>query len=62
MNGSEPDVVAYDPHGPQAVAAESEAIAVPGETGDGAPPAPAAKIEEPKQPASVEVIFPHDHG
>ena len=64
MNGSEPDVVAHDPYEPQAVAAEPQAAALPGETGEGAPaaPAPAAKIEEPKQPASVEVIFPHDHG
>lgn len=64
MNGSEPDVVAHDPHAPQPVAAESQANALPGETDAGAPaaPTPAAKAEEPQQPASVEVIFPHDHG
>jgi sec-independent protein translocase protein TatB len=70
MNGSEPDVVARDPYELQAVAAEPQAITLPEEIENGATPAqasapvpvPAAKIEEPKQPASVEVIFPHDHG
>ncbi len=64
MNGSEPAVVAHDPHAPQPVAVESQTDALPGETDAGAPaaPAPAAKVEEPQQPASVEVIFPHDHG
>ena len=64
MNGSEPDIVAHDPHEPQPQAAEPQAIAAPSETEAGATaaPAPAAKIEEPKQLASLEVIFPHDHG
>jgi sec-independent protein translocase protein TatB len=66
MNGSEPDVVAHNPHDPQVAAAEAQAPSVPAETDPGATsePAPAAatQIEEAKQPASVEVIFPHDHG
>jgi CTP:molybdopterin cytidylyltransferase MocA len=66
MNGGQPDVVAHDLHAPLPVAAEPQADALPGESAAGttaAPTAaPAAKIEEPQQPASVEVIFPHDHG
>jgi sec-independent protein translocase protein TatB len=62
LNGTEPAVVAHSPyetqpavHDPQAVAAHDGA--------EGAPvPAPGAKSEEPQSPASVEVIFPHDHG
>ena len=64
MNGGQPDVVAHSPYEPPPEAAEPQSIAPPGETTEGATPAPAPaiKIEEPKQPASVEVIFPHDHG
>jgi sec-independent protein translocase protein TatB len=77
MNGSEPAVVAHDPYAPQsappaaaldAPAAEqppSGAAREPGshgepEAGHGA--AAAAKTDDPGQPATVEVLFPHDHG
>jgi sec-independent protein translocase protein TatB len=63
MNGSQPDVVAYDPYTPQPAVDEPAAAdpAVPAPSGP--TPAPAAsRPAESAQPASVEVIFPHDHG
>jgi hypothetical protein len=62
MNGSQPDVVAHDPYEPQPVPEDPQTLAVPVEGADGAAAVPVPKIEEPKHPASVEVIFPHDHG
>ena len=78
LNGTEPEVVAHDPHAPQPAAAEPQAAIEPaaaaepgppalpgeggGETGPAIPPAAAAKQADPSQPATVEVIFPHDHG
>ncbi|HEV2702494.1 MAG TPA: hypothetical protein VGV09_12735, partial [Steroidobacteraceae bacterium] len=62
MNGSEPAVVSQDPYAPPAAAEEPQAAA------DTALPAPATpapapvKPAEPSEPASVEVVFPHDHG
>jgi len=71
LNGSEPAVVTQDPYAPQP--AEAQAAAEPSATapsesaGHGAPEAghestAPAKIPEPAQPATVEVLFPHDHG
>ena len=60
MNGSQPDVVARDPYESHVEAAEPQASVATGEAEAGV--AAAAQPEEPKQPASVEVIFPHDHG
>jgi sec-independent protein translocase protein TatB len=61
MNGSEPEVVAHDPYAPfPGEAAQAADTALPAPAG-AAPPA-AAKPAEPAQPASVEVLFPHDHG
>jgi hypothetical protein len=64
LNGTEPAVVAHSPYesppaadDPQALTAHAEAQV---STAGDAPPA--AKPEPPQQPASVEVIFPHDHG
>jgi sec-independent protein translocase protein TatB len=64
MNGSQPDVVAQDPYAPQPAADESQAAVDPAlPAPPGATPAPAAaKPAESSQPASVEVVFPHDHG
>ena len=69
MNGSEPAVVAHDPYAAQPAGDDPQAIAQPppsaaGETAAGAPAAAAtaAQVANPEQPASVEVIFPHDHG
>jgi sec-independent protein translocase protein TatB len=62
MNGTEPAVVAHNPYETQPAADDPQAVAAH----DGAEAAqvlaPVAKPEEPKSPASVEVIFPHDHG
>ncbi|HTY95046.1 MAG TPA: twin-arginine translocase TatA/TatE family subunit [Steroidobacteraceae bacterium] len=52
LNGTEPAVVAQNPHAPPAADAPAPAPAEPGATGTSAP----------AQPASVEVVFPHDHG
>jgi sec-independent protein translocase protein TatB len=80
MNGSEPALVAQDPHAPPAgaedphttmdmfPAPEANGPASPGdgEASPGAAPGgaadAAAKTAEAKQPATVEVVFPHDHG
>jgi sec-independent protein translocase protein TatB len=74
LNGSEPAVVAQDPYAPHPpvtdgahAAAESPAAGAsePGAHGEPAgerAAAPAAKAVDPVQPATVEVIFPHDHG
>jgi sec-independent protein translocase protein TatB len=64
MNGSQPDVVAHDPYSPQPAGDDLQAAADPAlPAAPGATPAPAvAKPAEPREPASVEVVFPHDHG
>jgi sec-independent protein translocase protein TatB len=64
MNGSEPDVVAHDPYTPPPAADEQQAAVDPALPAPPATaPAPAAaKPAESGQPASVEVVFPHDHG
>jgi sec-independent protein translocase protein TatB len=64
MNGSQPDVVAHDPYTPPPAADEQPAALDPAlPAPPGAAPAPAAaKPAESGQPASVEVVFPHDHG
>jgi Tat protein translocase TatB subunit len=59
MNGSQPEVVAEDPYGPHLEPADPAAAAHP----EGAAPAAAEPASEsPGEPASVKVIFPHDHG
>ncbi|HEY4342076.1 MAG TPA: twin-arginine translocase TatA/TatE family subunit [Steroidobacteraceae bacterium] len=72
MNGSEPAVLAQDPYALPAEAAdphgtmdmfptsEPNGPAGPRETQGG--PGSDAKSAEPDQPATVEVVFPHDHG
>ena len=60
LNGTEPAVVAQDPYPPQP-AADSQAAAEPSAATEGASP-PAAPRADPSQPATVEVLFPHDHG
>jgi sec-independent protein translocase protein TatB len=73
MNGSEPALVAQDTHAPPAGADEphttmdmfSDAPAPrdEGVTAHAAAASPAeAKTAEAQQPATVEVVFPHDHG
>jgi Sec-independent protein translocase protein TatA len=66
MNGTEPAVVAQDPYTPQPVADDPQAVAeapAASATDEHAPaPAPAVKAADPSQPATVEVLFPHDHG
>ncbi len=73
LNGTEPAVVGQDPYAPQLPADELQAVAeAPAAiaTDEHAPavplapvptPEPAVKAADPGQPASVEVIFPHDH-
>ena len=77
MNGTEPAVVAQDPYAPQPVADGTQAAdehsapaGVPAgepvptpdaETGHGTQASGTAKAAEPGQPATVEVVFPHDH-
>jgi Tat protein translocase TatB subunit len=55
LNGTQPEVVAQDPYASQPVADDPQAAEHPD-----APPA--AKSEQSNEPASVEVVFPHDHG
>jgi sec-independent protein translocase protein TatB len=55
MNGSEPGLAAHDPFTPPVDAEPQEAA-------DPAALPAAPKAAEPAQPASVEVVFPHDHG
>jgi sec-independent protein translocase protein TatB len=76
MNGSEPALVAQDPHAPSTgaddphttmdmfPASEANGPATRGEAqaSPGAAPGTAVKSAEAQQPASVEVVFPHDHG
>jgi sec-independent protein translocase protein TatB len=73
MNGSEPALVAQDPHAaPEAAPADAadphatmdmfpahEAAAQGSQAGEAAA---AAKSAAGNQPATVEVVFPHDHG
>jgi sec-independent protein translocase protein TatB len=74
LNGSVPEVVAQDPYAPQpavdapqamaensAATAPSEPLA-PGEPDAAHATAAPARVADPGQPATVEVIFPHDHG
>jgi sec-independent protein translocase protein TatB len=63
LNGTEPAVVAHSPYESPAAADDPQASAAHAETEvTQASPPPGAKPEEPPSPASVEVIFPHDHG
>jgi sec-independent protein translocase protein TatB len=76
MNGSEPAVIAQDPYVPPPIAADphgtmdmfpvseprAPATAGAGEGSPGTAPAAAAKTTDANQPATVEVVFPHDHG
>ncbi len=72
LNGSEPAVVAHDPYAPHpadapAAAEQPSSSAASGSGGHGRPEsshgaAADAKVPEPAQPATVEVLFPHDHG
>jgi hypothetical protein len=73
LDGSEPAIVAHDPYAPPSAAVDVQAAEQPPsgagrEPGNhGAPEAShgaaaAAKIDDPSQPATVEVLFPHDHG
>lgn len=55
MNGGQPDVVAYNPHDVPPPSEEPQATPEEAVVTE-------ARAEEPKQPATVEVIFPHDHG
>jgi hypothetical protein len=59
MNGSEPGVATENPYGPQP---ESTAAAVAEQPAGTATPAAEPMTETPGEPASVKVIFPHDHG
>ncbi len=68
MDGNQPTVVAQNPYAvspgsddPQALADQSTAH-VEGEGNAAAAPAAPAKAPDPNQLASVEVLFPHDHG
>jgi sec-independent protein translocase protein TatB len=63
MNGSQPEVVAQNPHAPQPAAADPQAAVDPAlPAAPGAPATAAERAPESNQPASVEVVFPHDHG
>jgi sec-independent protein translocase protein TatB len=77
MNGSEPALVTQDPHAPAPAgaddphttmdmfpASEANGPATQGEgqASPGAASSADAKTAEAKQPATVEVVFPHDHG
>jgi sec-independent protein translocase protein TatB len=62
LNGTEPSVVAHSPYETPPAADEPQAPAAHAENPTAPAHAPGAKSEEPQSPASVEVIFPHDHG
>ncbi len=63
MNGSEPALSNHDPYSPPPAAEDPQSAADPALPGAPGPTAPATvKPAEPSQPASVEVVFPHDHG
>lgn len=59
MNGSEPALVNHDPYSPPPPE-DPQAAADPALPG--VPPPATVNPAEPSQPASVEVVFPHDHG
>jgi len=59
MNGSQPEVVAENPFADPPAAASTSVAEHP--EGTVAPPAE-PKPESPSEPASVKVLFPHDHG
>jgi len=59
LNGTEPAVVAENPHAPPPATAASQE---PGEAQAAAVADAPATPHAPAEPASVEVIFPHDHG
>jgi sec-independent protein translocase protein TatB len=65
LNGTQPEVVAQDPYALQPAADDPQAVAeTPAAMATEHPPAappPAVKAADPSQPATVEVIFPHDH-
>ncbi len=56
LNGTQPEVVAHDPYASPPVADDPQAAEHP----DAAQPA--VKPEQSDEPASVAVVFPHDHG
>lgn len=58
MNGTEPAVVAENPHAPAPADAPQESS----QTHTDAAAGPEPKAEAPAEPPSVAVIFPHDHG
>ena len=60
MNGSEPSVVAENPFGPPPEAAAASAVAE--HTADTLPPVAEPAAPSTGEPASVKVLFPHDHG
>jgi len=72
LDGTEPAVVGQDPYAPhpadaQALAEHPSATGASEPAGHGEPEgdpgaAATAKVPEPAQPATVEVLFPHDHG
>jgi sec-independent protein translocase protein TatB len=61
MNGSEPAVVAQDPYAPQPANAQT-AAEQPSANVASEPDGHGEPVPEPAQPATVEVLFPHDHG
>ncbi|MEJ0005083.1 MAG: Sec-independent protein translocase protein TatB [Steroidobacteraceae bacterium] len=61
LNGTEPAVVAQDPYTPQPLAADSVATAESSAAIEPGSPA-VVPVADPSHPATVEVLFPHDHG
>ena len=59
LNGSQPEVVAANPYADPAAAGSTSVAEHPEGT---AVPAAEPKPESPGDPASVKVLFPHDHG
>ncbi len=59
MNGSEPGAATENPYGPQP---ESAAAPVAEQPEPATAPAAEPTADTPAEPASVKVIFPHDHG
>ena len=59
MNGTQPEVVTENPYADPAAAGSPAVAEHPEGT---AAPAAEPKPESPSEPASVKVLFPHDHG
>jgi len=59
LNGSQPEVVAENPYADPAAAGSTAVAEHPQGT---AAPAAEPRPESPREPASVTVLFPHDHG